>query len=57
MEAQTVTVWMQADKYNIPRIVYINKMDRLDSSFTYCLTSLREKFNTEFLGLQKPIQG
>ncbi|XKL64557.1 hypothetical protein PGB90_004643 [Kerria lacca] len=57
VEAQTVTVWMQADKYNIPRIVYINKMDRLDSSFTYCLTSLREKFNTEFLGLQKPIQG
>lgn len=57
VEAQTLTVWRQADKYRIPRIVYVNKMDRLDSSFDMCMKSLNSKFEPEFLPLQVPIRG
>lgn len=57
VEAQTLTVWRQADKYQIPRLVYVNKMDRLDSSFDMCLKSLQTKFETEFLPLQVPVRG
>ncbi|XP_065207063.1 ribosome-releasing factor 2, mitochondrial [Planococcus citri] len=57
VEAQTLTVWRQADKYQIPRIVYVNKMDRLDSSFDMCMKSLETKFEREFLPLQVPLRG
>ena len=57
VEAQTVTVWRQADKYNVPRMVYVNKMDRLDSSLEKCLESLTAKFQTEFFPIQIPIRG
>lgn len=55
VEAQTVTVWNQADRYRLPRIVFANKMDRIDASFDGCLEDLRKKLNVVPVPLQIPI--
>ena len=41
VEAQTVTVWSQADRHNVPRIVYLNKMDKQNADVDLCLKSIR----------------
>ncbi|KZC06617.1 Ribosome-releasing factor 2, mitochondrial [Dufourea novaeangliae] len=56
VEAQTLTVCRQADKYNIPRIIYINKMDRLDGNLDMNLRSIESKLNVEVLPTQFPIK-
>lgn len=56
VEAQTLTVSRQADRYNIPRIVYVNKMDRPDANFDMCLRSIKSKLNVETLPTQIPVQ-
>ncbi|XP_034936437.1 ribosome-releasing factor 2, mitochondrial [Chelonus insularis] len=56
VEAQTITVWRQADRYNIPRIVYANKMDRADANFDMCLESIESKFNATTFPLQLPLK-
>ncbi|XP_032676413.1 ribosome-releasing factor 2, mitochondrial isoform X2 [Odontomachus brunneus] len=56
VEAQTLTVSRQADRYNIPRIIYINKMDRPDADFNMCLRSIESKLNVETLPTQIPVQ-
>lgn len=56
VEAQTLTVCRQADKYNIPRIIYVNKMDRPDANFGMSLKSIQSKLNTEVLPTQIPIK-
>src|SRR5437879_2768284 len=43
VDPQTETVWRQADKYSVPRIVYVNKMDRVGSDFYRCLDMLRDR--------------
>ncbi|XP_007941536.1 ribosome-releasing factor 2, mitochondrial [Orycteropus afer afer] len=55
VEAQTLTVWRQADKHNIPRICFLNKMDKTGASFTYSVESIREKLKAKPLLLQLPI--
>lgn len=55
VEAQTVTVWNQADRYNLPRIVFANKMDRLDADFEGCLADLNRKLNVLPLPLHVPL--
>ncbi|KAM9252771.1 ribosome-releasing factor 2, mitochondrial isoform 1-T1 [Dugong dugon] len=55
VEAQTLTVWKQADKYNIPRICFLNKMDKTGASFKYAVESIREKLKAKPLLLQLPI--
>lgn len=55
VEAQTTTVWTQADRYSIPRLVYVNKMDRADANFNMCLESLESKFDIITLATQLPI--
>ncbi len=55
VEPQSETVWRQADRYNIPKISYINKMDRLGADFDNVINSMREKFSTEILPLHIPI--
>lgn len=57
VEAQTLTVWRQADRYSIPRIVYANKMDRADASLPLCIKLLKSKFDIIPLQLQIPIRG
>src|SRR5512134_350331 len=44
VEAQSETVWHQADKYRVPRIAFINKMDRIGADFVRCLAMMDERF-------------
>uniref|UniRef100_A0A2C9KB26 Tr-type G domain-containing protein n=1 Tax=Biomphalaria glabrata TaxID=6526 RepID=A0A2C9KB26_BIOGL len=55
VEAQTLTVWRQADRYNIPRLVYLNKMDKRDASLALCLQSLHKKLHVEPLLVNLPM--
>ena len=55
VEPQSETVWRQADKYHVPRIAFINKMDRTGADFYAVLKEIREKLNTIALPLQIPI--
>lgn len=57
VEAQTVTVWHQADYYKLPRMVFANKMDRADADFHACLVDLKAKLNCEPVPVQIPIMG
>lgn len=56
VEAQTLTVWRQANKYQIPRIIYLNKMDKLNASFASSLKSIEGKLNTRAVPIQMPIR-
>ncbi|XP_072745297.1 ribosome-releasing factor 2, mitochondrial [Anoplolepis gracilipes] len=56
VEAQTLTVSRQADRYNIPRIIYVNKMDRADANFDMSLQSIESKINIETLPIQIPMK-
>ena len=55
VQPQTETVWKQADNYNIPRIAYINKMDRLGANFYSVLTDIKEKLSENPVPLFIPI--
>ncbi|NWJ08264.1 RRF2M factor, partial [Crypturellus undulatus] len=55
VEAQTLTVWRQADKHRIPRICFLNKMDKNGASFTNAVESIKQKLKTKPLLLQLPI--
>ena len=55
VEPQSETVWRQADKYKVPRICFINKLDRIGSNFFTSVTSIREKLKANPLILQIPI--
>ena len=54
VEPQSETVWRQADKYHVPRIAYINKMDRVGASFEGSLKMMRERLNSQFIPIQIP---
>ena len=56
VEAQTMTVWRQANRYNIPKIVYVNKMDRKDADFEKSLQSIESKLDTLPLPTQFPLK-
>ncbi|XP_061476902.1 ribosome-releasing factor 2, mitochondrial isoform X1 [Rhineura floridana] len=55
VEAQSLTVWRQADKHHIPRICFLNKMDKNGASFTHAVESIRQKLKASPLLLQLPI--
>src|SRR5947209_5739782 len=55
VEPQTETVWRQADKYGVPRIVFVNKMDRVGADFDRCLELLRERLGTKAVPIQLPL--
>ncbi|OGQ85809.1 MAG: translation elongation factor G [Deltaproteobacteria bacterium RIFOXYD12_FULL_56_24] len=55
VEPQSETVWRQADHYKIPRIAYINKMDRLGADFQRCLAMIGERLGANPLPLQFPV--
>jgi len=54
-EPQTETVWRQADKYNVPRMCFLNKMDRTGANFYYCVDTITELLGSTPLVLQLPI--
>ncbi|MFZ5590648.1 MAG: elongation factor G [Bacillota bacterium] len=55
VEPQSETVWRQADKYGVPRIAYINKMDRIGADFFRGLNMIRERLGASPVALQLPI--
>lgn len=55
VEAQSETVWRQANKYNVARICYVNKMDRAGANFNAVVAQIREKLKANPLPLQLPI--
>lgn len=55
VEPQTETVWRQADKYEVPRIAFVNKMDRVGADMEGCLKTMRERLATKTLTLQIPV--
>jgi len=55
VEPQSETVWRQADKFNVPRICFINKLDRLGASFEKSLESIWQKLTPNAVAMQIPI--
>ncbi|MDR2443430.1 MAG: elongation factor G [Deltaproteobacteria bacterium] len=55
VQPQSETVWRQADRYGVPRIAFINKMDRLGSDYRRCLSEIRERLSATPVLLQLPI--
>src|ERR1700732_4301340 len=55
VEPQSETVWRQADKYRVPRIAFINKMDRVGADFERVVAEIRDKLKAKPLVLQLPI--
>jgi elongation factor G len=55
VEPQTETVWRQADKYRVPRLVSVNKMDRVGADFYRCLDMLKERLGAHPVPIQIPI--
>jgi elongation factor G len=55
VEPQSETVWRQADKYRVPRICFVNKMDRTGADFWQCVTQIRERLGANAAVVQLPI--
>ena len=55
VQPQTETVWKQADEFNVPRICFMNKMDRIGADFFGSMEDVQQKFGIEPLALQIPI--
>jgi elongation factor G len=55
VEPQSETVWRQADKYRVPRIAYINKMDRIGANFDQAVATMRERLGANPIPVQLPI--
>ncbi|MCX8029484.1 MAG: elongation factor G [Brevinematales bacterium] len=55
VEPQSETVWRQADEYKVPRIIYINKLDKVGADFYMSLESIKQKLGVKPLPLQIPI--
>ncbi|MEZ4412095.1 MAG: elongation factor G [Gemmatimonadales bacterium] len=55
VEPQTETVWRQADRYGVPRIIFANKMDRVGADFDRCLTMIRNRLTKRAFPLQLPV--
>jgi len=55
VEPQTETVWRQADKYNVPRIVFVNKMDKIGADFFKCVSDIKTRVGGKPVCVQLPI--
>jgi elongation factor G len=55
VEPQTETVWRQADKYNVPRIVFVNKMDKVGADFFRCVSDIKTRVGGRPVCVQLPI--
>src|SRR5436309_11693791 len=55
VEPQTETVWRQADKYGVPRVVFVNKMDKTGADFYRCFDEIRTKVGGRPVAIQLPI--
>ena len=55
VEPQTETVWRQADKYRVPRIIFVNKMDKLGADFDASVQSIRDRLGVKAVPIQLPV--
>ena len=55
VEPQSETVWRQADKYNVPRIAYVNKMDIMGADFFNCIQMMKDRLKANAVPIQIPI--
>ena len=55
VEPQSETVWRQADKYRVPRIAFVNKMDRMGADFVNCMRMMRTRLHANPIALQWPL--
>ena len=55
VEPQSETVWRQADKYNVPRVCFVNKMDKLGADFYYTISTIKDRLGAKPLVIQLPI--
>ncbi|NUO62418.1 MAG: elongation factor G [Gemmatimonadaceae bacterium] len=55
VEPQTETVWRQADRYGVPRLIFANKMDRVGADFDRCMKMIRERLSKDAFPLQLPV--
>jgi elongation factor G len=55
VEPQTETVWRQADRYGVPRIIFANKMDRVGADFDRCMAMIRDRLSRDAYPLQLPV--
>ncbi|MDH5655390.1 MAG: GTP-binding protein, partial [Spirochaetia bacterium] len=55
VEPQTETVWRQADTYGVPRICFINKLDRMGADFYFCVDTIKDRLGAKAVPLQLPI--
>ncbi len=55
VEPQTETVWRQADKYKVPRMIFVNKMDKIGADFFRCVDMIKERLGARPVVLQLPI--
>jgi elongation factor G len=55
VEPQTETVWRQADRYNVPRLIFCNKMDRIGANFERCVQMIRERLTKDAYPIQLPV--
>ncbi len=55
VEPQSETVWRQADKYQVPRLCFVNKMDKMGADFYMSLNSIKQRLNSKAVAIQLPI--
>jgi elongation factor G len=55
VEPQTETVWKQADRYLVPRMIFSNKMDRVGANFERCVAMIRDRLSRKAYPLQLPV--
>ncbi|WP_064613602.1 elongation factor G [Streptobacillus moniliformis] len=55
VQPQSETVWRQADKYNVPRLAFFNKMDRIGANFDMCVSDIKQKLGGNGVPIQLPI--
>ena len=55
VEAQSETVWRQADRYRVPRLCYINKMDKIGADWQFSFNSIKERLGANPIAMQIPI--
>lgn len=55
VEPQSETVWHQADRYKVPRIVFINKMDRVGANFSHVISQMKKRLKTNAVAIHLPI--
>src|SRR5438876_9351365 len=55
VEPQTETVWRQADRYGVPRIIFVNKMDRVGADFERCVAMVKDRLGANPVVIQLPL--